>query len=76
MLARLRLVGGQLHPAGLAAPADQHLGLDHHRVAHLVGGGHRLLDGRDHPPGRDRQPVAGEQLLALILEQVHGGAGL
>ena len=37
VLARLGLVGGELHAAGLAAPADQHLRLDDDRVADLVG---------------------------------------
>ncbi len=47
VLARLRLVCGQLHAAGLAAPADQNLRLDDHWVADLVGRGYGLIDGRD-----------------------------
>ena len=34
-----------LDPAGLAAAADQHLGLDHARVADLLGGLDGVLDG-------------------------------
>ena len=33
MLLGLRRVGGQLDPAGLAAPADEHLRLHDHRAA-------------------------------------------
>ena len=76
VLARLGLVRGELHAAGLAAPADQHLGLDHHRVADLVRRGDGVLDGGDGLAGGHLQAVAGEQLLALVLEQVHCGAGL
>ena len=67
------LVGvvGELDPAGLAAPADLDLGLDDHRVARRLGRGDRLVDrvGRRHRA--DRDAVAGEVLLALVLEQVH-----
>ena len=41
VLLGLGAVLGELDAARLAAPADLHLGLDHHRVAELVGG----LDG-------------------------------
>ncbi len=68
MLARLGLVRGELHAAGLAASADQHLGLDDDRIADLVRRRDRLLDGRDRLAVGDPQAVAGEQLLALILE--------
>ena len=44
VLAHLGLVVGELDAAGLAAPADQDLGLDHDRVADLVGGGDGVLD--------------------------------
>ena len=46
MLARLFLVGGELDAAGLAASADQNLGLDDDGVADLVGGGDGVFDGR------------------------------
>ena len=44
VLARLGLVGGELDAAGLAAAADQHLGLDDDRVADLVRRRDRVLD--------------------------------
>ncbi len=75
MLAGLRFVGRELDPAGLAASADQHLGLDDHRIADLVGRGYGVLYGRDGLAGRDLKPVAGEQLLALILKKVHWRRG-
>ena len=67
---------GDLDAAGLAAAADQHLRLDHAGVADLVGGGDRLLDGGGGRPGGHRDAVAREQLLALVLEEVHAGGGL
>ena len=72
----LGLVGRELHAAGLAAPADQDLGLDDHRVADLGGSRDGVLDVRHRLSGGDPQSVAGEQLLALVLQQVHCGAGL
>ena len=67
------LVGvvGELDAAGLAAAADLHLGLDHDRVAGLVGLGHRLVDGLGDAARAHRDAVAGEVLLALVLEQIH-----
>ena len=52
VLAHLVGVGGELDAAGLAAPADVHLGLDDHRVADRVGRGDRLVDRVDR---RDRR---------------------
>ena len=71
VLAQLRLVGGELDPAGLAAAADQHLCLDHDGVADLGRRCHRVLDVLDSSAGGDLQAVAREQLLALVLKQVH-----
>ena len=76
VLLGLAAVLGDLDAAGLAAAADQHLRLDHARVADVVGGGDRLLDGRRGGAGRHRDAVAREQLLALVLEEVHEGGGL
>ena len=71
--ARLLGVLGDLDPAGLAAAADQHLRLDRAGVADTLGGGDRVLDrGGDLATGHG-DAVLGEQLLALILEKVHGG---
>ncbi len=73
MLAHLGFVVGELDAAGLAAATDLHLGLDHDGVAGLVGFLHRLVDGVGRPTGADRDVVAGEVLLALVLEEVHVG---
>src|SRR5207248_2593578 len=70
-VARLVAVLDHLDPAGLAAPPDQHLRLDDARIADLVGGGERLADAGGGLTVGHRHAVAGEQLLALILEQVH-----
>ena len=57
-----------LDPARLAALADPHLGLDHARIADLIGGlgrgGNRV---RDATVGHGHA-VPGQELLALILE--------
>ena len=73
MLARLARVLGELDPAGLPAAPDLDLGLDHAGVADAVGRGHGLLHTRGHLAGGDGDPVTGEELLALVLEQVHAG---
>ena len=69
--ARLLGVLGDLDPARLAAAADQDLGLDRARVADPLRGGNRLLDGRSDLAARHGDAVLGEQLLALVLEEVH-----
>ena len=61
-------VVGQLDAAGLAAAADLHLGLDHDGVAGGVGLRDRFVDRRRNATRRHRDVVAGEVLLALILE--------
>ena len=70
----LRLVGilRELDAAGLAAPARQHLRLDHHGAAELLGGRTGLGRGQGDAAGRDGDAVAGEQLLALVLIEIHG----
>ena len=75
MLAGLVLVCGELDAAGLAAAADQHLCLDDDGVSDLRGGD-GVLDGRDGVAVRDVEAVSREELLALVFEQVHSGAGL
>ena len=69
--AGLICVGSQLDPAGLAAAAHLDLGLHHNRVAEAL----RQLDGlvgrHGDPARRHRYAVAGEVLLALVLQQVH-----
>jgi hypothetical protein len=74
VLLGLGAVLGDLDAARLAAPADQHLRLDDARIADLVGRRDGVLDGRGRLAGGDRDPVTGEQLLALVLEQIHRGA--
>ena len=64
-------VVGQLDPTGLAPAPDFHLGLDHHRVAGLVGLGHGFLDGVGDPAFGNRDAEPGEVLLALVFEEIH-----
>ena len=73
VLADLVGVGGELHAAGLAATADVHLGLHHHRVADRVGGGDGLVDRVDRATVGHRDAERGEELLALVFEKIHGG---
>ena len=67
----LGAVLGELDPAGLAAPADQHLGLDHDRVAELLGGLDGLVHGRRVAAVGHGDAVLREELLALVFEEVH-----
>jgi hypothetical protein len=71
VLARLVGVLGDLDAAGLAASSDEDLGLDDAGVPDLVGGRDHLGDGGRGASGRNGDVVAGEELLALIFEEVH-----
>jgi hypothetical protein len=71
VLARLVGVLGHLDPAGLAAPADLDLGLDHARVAELFGPVDGGVDGRRVIARRHRDAMGGEQLFSLVFEKVH-----
>ena len=62
---------GELDAARLAAAADLDLGLDHDRVAELLGGLDGLLHGGRVAPVRHGHAVLGEELLALVFEKVH-----
>ncbi len=73
VLAYLGLVVGELDAAGLATTADLHLRLDDDGVAGLIGLLHRLVDGVGGAAWAHRDVVAGEVLLALVLEEVHVG---
>ena len=71
VLLGLGAVVGQLDAAGLAAAADLDLGLDHHGVAELLGRGHGRFDGLGGPSLGHGHAVLGEELLALVFEEVH-----
>ena len=71
VLLGLDTVRRHLDAAGLAATADLDLGLDHTRVADVVGRVGGLLDTHRVTAGGDRHAVAREQLLSLVLEQIH-----
>ena len=75
VLLDLAAILGQLDAAGLAAAADQHLRLDDDGIAELVGGGERLVDGLRGLPVGNGNAVLGEELLALVLEEVHRRRG-
>ena len=64
--------GGELDAAGLAAAARVDLRLDDDRVAvQPLGHRHGVVDGADRLAGRDRDVERGEELLPLVLEEVH-----
>jgi len=65
--------GGELHPARPAASAGEHLRLDDDRPTELLGCATGLRGRRCEPPLRHRDAVAAQELLALVLVQVHGG---
>ena len=67
-----RLVGSarELDAAGLAATTDENLRLDDDRSAERLGRCARLVHGRREDAFGDRDPVAPEELLALIFVQV------
>ncbi len=71
MEANLVGVGGQLDAPRLSSTADLDLGLDDDRIPGGVGRGHRFLHGVGHTPGGYGDSVAGEVLLALVLEEIH-----
>ena len=73
--ARLGLVGigRELDAAGLAAPAGQHLRLDDDRPTELLRRLPRLLGSGREPTLGHGDPVAREELLALILVEVQSG---
>ena len=71
VLARLLGVLGDLDPAGLAAAADQDLGLDRAGVADPLRRGDGVVDRVGDLAARHGDAVLGEQLLALVLEEVH-----
>ena len=70
-LLRLVRVRRELDPARLAAPAGEHLRLDDDGAAEHLGGLPRLAGSRREPPLRDGDPDPPEELLALVLVEVH-----
>ncbi len=65
--------GRELDAAGLAAAAGEHLRLDDDRAAELLRGRAGLLRRVGAAPVRDGDADAPEELLALVLVEVHGG---
>ena len=65
-------VAGELDAAGLAASAGQHLGLDDDLAGEHLGSRACLGRRARHAPVGDGYPKAREELLALVLVQVHG----
>ena len=64
-------VVGELDAARLAAPAGQNLSLDDDRPADLLGGRARLLGGRGEAAFGNGDAEAREELLALVLVEIH-----
>ena len=62
----------QLHAAGLAAAADLDLRLDDDRVTDLLGSGLGVGSALDGLAECHRHVMLGEELLRLVLHQVHG----
>ena len=65
----------ELDAARLPAAARQHLGLHDHLAAELVGGRSGLAGRRRRPPFGDRDAELPEELLALVLVEVHRPRG-
>ena len=76
LLLGVRRIVGELHAAGLAAAAGQHLRLDDDRAADLLRGLAGLLRRRRQAPLGDGDPELLEELLALVLVEVHWPRGL
>ena len=76
-VARLRLrvgrIVGELDAAGLAAAARQHLRLDDDRAAERRRRGAGFLRRDGEPPVGDGDADAAEELLPLVLVEIHGG---
>ncbi|CAB4692772.1 unannotated protein [freshwater metagenome] len=59
---------GKLDAARLSATTGMHLGLDDDGIAHCLGSGNGLVDGRYRTPVGHRNAELGEELFALIFE--------
>ncbi len=73
---RVRRCLGELDAACLAAPAGEHLRLDDDGAAELLRGLTRLERARGEPAVRDGDADTPEELLALVLVEVHRGASI
>src|SRR5581483_11852548 len=71
LLLRVGRVVGEPDAAGLAAPAGQHLRLDDDGAAEAGRRGPRLLGRDGEPPVGDGDADAPEELLALVLVEIH-----
>jgi hypothetical protein len=72
-LLRVGGIVGELDAAGLAATAGEHLSLHDDGAAERRCRGARFLRRDCEPAVRDRNADAAEELLALVLVQIHGG---
>ena len=72
-LLRVGGVVGELDAARLAASAGQHLSLDDHGASERRRSGACFFRRHREPAVRDRDAHAAEELLALVLVQIHGG---
>ncbi len=73
LLLRLSRVLSQLHAAGLATPTGLDLGLDHDRGTDLVCDGARAVSCLGYFSRQHRDSMLGEEVLRLILHQIHAG---
>ena len=64
---------GELDAARLAAAADQHLRLDHHRAAEALGDGARLSRRRGHITLRHRDAELPKDAFGLVFLKFQGG---
>ena len=71
LLLGVRRVVRELHAAGLASPAGEHLRLDDDRPAELHRRGARLLRRGREPAVRDGDAEAAKELLPLVLVEIH-----
>jgi hypothetical protein len=71
---RVVRVLGELHTAGLSAAPGLDLGLDDDASTERLGRRAGVLGVLDDGPHRHRDAVLGEELLRLVLHQIHGCA--
>ena len=64
-------IGGELDTPSFASATSMNLGLNHDGRSQTFGRSYGLVDGERYLAVRYGHPVLGEELLALILEQIH-----